>query len=217
MPRVAAPPDVRAAIVDAATVLMERYGFQKMTIDDIAHEAGIGKATIYGYFENKQEVGLAVIDRYHAEVRERQLEICHRDQPSSEILRLFVLERVMSAFDKSDRYCKSMDDSLATLRPIVLAKRGRFREEEAQMLAELIERGMGAGEFRAGDALTWARTVLTCVGGLMPYSLSPRERNDRETVVRQTNEVLDLILRGMAMGVAAEPDDEGRTNGKRNE
>lgn len=198
MPRVAPCPDVRAAIVDAATLLMERFGYQKMTIDDIAHEAGIGKATIYGYFENKQEVGLAVVDRYQDEVRSKQREIAARSLPAGETVRLLVLERIVGALDTAARYCRSFDESLSALKPIVLARRGRYREEEAEILAEVISRGMEAGEFKKGDPPALARTVLTCVGGLMPYSLSPRERTERETVLRQANEVLDLVFRGLA-------------------
>ena len=38
MPRVAAPPDVREAILDAAMRLMEWYGYRKMTMEDIAEK-----------------------------------------------------------------------------------------------------------------------------------------------------------------------------------
>jgi len=48
-----APADVRDAILDAAERLLARYGYRKMTMDDLASEAGIGKGTTYLHFPSK--------------------------------------------------------------------------------------------------------------------------------------------------------------------
>ena len=42
--------DARDTILDAADGLIQRFGYQKTTVDDIAREAGIGKGTIYLHF-----------------------------------------------------------------------------------------------------------------------------------------------------------------------
>src|SRR5437763_1237801 len=42
-------------ILDAADRLLARYGYQKMTVDDLAREAGIGKGTVYLSFPGKSE------------------------------------------------------------------------------------------------------------------------------------------------------------------
>lgn len=46
----------RDAIKASAIQLFEKQGYNQTTIEDIAREAGIGKATIYGYFSTKEEV-----------------------------------------------------------------------------------------------------------------------------------------------------------------
>ena len=43
--------------------LLARYGYRKMTIDDVAREVGIGKGTIYLHFKSKEDVALSRIDR----------------------------------------------------------------------------------------------------------------------------------------------------------
>ncbi|HWD41802.1 MAG TPA: TetR/AcrR family transcriptional regulator [Fimbriimonas sp.] len=197
MPRVAACPDVREAVIEAATRLMERYGYRKMTIDDIAQDVGIGKATIYGYFQNKQDVALAVIDGYQRRVRERQAAIAAEPLLPQDRLRRMVLAKVLFAFDTATRYNQSLDDSLATLKTIVLRRRGRYNEAEAELVAGVIAEGLKQGIFWTEDPLATARTILTCISGLMPYSLSSRELQSREMVEATTNQVLDLILQGM--------------------
>ena len=52
----------RRAITTAAVRLFSENGYEKTSIEDIAHEAGIGKATVYGYFANKEEIFLSYCD-----------------------------------------------------------------------------------------------------------------------------------------------------------
>ncbi len=59
----APPSDLRSRVLDATDRLLARYGYRKMTVDDIAAEAGIGKGTVYLAFSSKEDVALSCIDR----------------------------------------------------------------------------------------------------------------------------------------------------------
>jgi AcrR family transcriptional regulator len=199
MPRVSSCPDVRNAVLEAAINLMQRFGYKKMTIDDIATECGIGKATLYGYFENKQEVGLAVLDYYHRTIQDRWKNILARSVSSSEKLRLMIRERVLYLFDVATLHRQSMDDCLAALRPLLLSRRDLYAEQESKLLSEVLVEGVRSGEFVLGglpdpDPLLVARSILICTGGLMPLNLSPKELASREQVSEMTRRVTDLLL-----------------------
>lgn len=43
-------------IVEAARKLFYRYGFKKVSMDEIANEAGVTKRTIYMYFKSKEDL-----------------------------------------------------------------------------------------------------------------------------------------------------------------
>jgi AcrR family transcriptional regulator len=62
-------------ILDAATTLLVRWGYRKTTIDDVAHEAGVGKGTIYLHWKDKNELFRAAIwreqQRYIDELQRR--------------------------------------------------------------------------------------------------------------------------------------------------
>ncbi len=45
--------EVREAILDATDRFLARYGYKKMTIDELAQEVGIGKGSIYLLFARK--------------------------------------------------------------------------------------------------------------------------------------------------------------------
>ena len=50
-------------ILDAASELLQRWGYKKTTIDDIARQAGVAKGTIYLHWQTKQELFIALIVR----------------------------------------------------------------------------------------------------------------------------------------------------------
>ena len=54
--------ETREAIKSAAMRLFTEKDFDTTSIEDIAQAAGIGKATIYGYFANKQDIFLTFCD-----------------------------------------------------------------------------------------------------------------------------------------------------------
>ncbi len=50
-------------ILDAATALVERWGFDKTTMEDIAREAGVAKGTIYLHWGSREDLFMCVLLR----------------------------------------------------------------------------------------------------------------------------------------------------------
>ncbi|CAN5601227.1 TetR/AcrR family transcriptional regulator [soil metagenome] len=56
-------PEKQAAILDAATTVFLREGYERASVDTIAAVANVSKRTIYNHFSDKKELFLAAIDR----------------------------------------------------------------------------------------------------------------------------------------------------------
>lgn len=72
-----APSDTAAArerLVDAAEACIDRFGLAKTTLEDVAREAAVSRATIYRYFANRDELVLAVLLRDLDRSREHELD-----------------------------------------------------------------------------------------------------------------------------------------------
>ncbi len=69
-------------ILDAAGELLLRYGYKRITIDDIAAAAGVGKGTIYLHWKTRDDLFDAVIAREYAEVMDEMLEVIRQDPQS---------------------------------------------------------------------------------------------------------------------------------------
>ncbi len=64
-----AAPELRVErVLDSAAELLVRWGYQRVTIDDVARHAGIGKGTVYLHFRSKDALFLTVLIRVHREL-----------------------------------------------------------------------------------------------------------------------------------------------------
>jgi AcrR family transcriptional regulator len=188
---------VKDAILDATDRLLARFGYRKMTVEDLAAEAGIGKGTIYLHFSSKEEVVLSHIDRIVDRLKDRLKEIARSNASAAERLRLMLLTRVLFRFDSIQHYTQSLNDLLAALRPGLLARRAQYFEAEAQIFAEVLTASLESGEFSFDDEHATAHALLQATNGLLPYSLSTTELGEREEVEQRAADVANLMLRGL--------------------
>jgi AcrR family transcriptional regulator len=189
--------DIRQMILEAADRLLARYGYKKMTIDDLAQEVGIGKGTIYLHFSSKEEVALSHIDAIIEHLKERLWAIARSEADVGVRLRLMLLARVLYRFDSVQHYSQSINDVLSALRPALLARREHYFEEEARIFAEVLTEGKKQGVFDYTDASQTAHTLLLATNSLLPYSLSTRELGEREDIQTKTARIADMLLTGL--------------------
>lgn len=64
--------DITDSILDAVNRVVSKKGLVGTTIDAVAAEAGVSKGGVLYYFPNKQNLLLAMIDRYEATFSERR-------------------------------------------------------------------------------------------------------------------------------------------------
>lgn len=197
MAAIAPKENVREAILDATDRLLGRFGYRKMTVEDIAAEAGIGKGTVYLHFSSKEEVVLSRVDRMVDHLKERLREIAQSDTTAAERLQSMLLTRVLFRFDSVQHYTQSLNDLLSALRPGLLARRALYFEAEAQIFAAVLNEGRKSGEFSFEDAHSTAHALLQATNGLLPYSLSTTELGEREDVARRVSDIAKVMLRGV--------------------
>src|SRR5579872_4245897 len=194
--------DMRDIILDASSRLMQRYGYRKMTMDDVAREARIGKGTIYLYFRSKEDVALSCADRNTERVQDRLRTIAQSGGSPADRLREMLVMRVLLRFDIAQPYARSLDDLYTALRPAFLARRERWLEAEAQIFADVLIEGRLLGTFDMHDAILTAHTLLLATNALMPFSLSPQELGARDDVQHKVEHVVDVLLKGVLRRVA---------------
>ena len=191
------PRDIKNAILDATDRLLAGNGYQKMTIDELAAEVGIGKGSVYLHFSSKEEIALSHIDRIIERLKERLTVIAAKPSTCKSRLREMLVERVLFRFDSVQHYTQSLNHLLSKIRPTLLERRKRHFDEEARIFAHLIKEGVEAGEFARVNVNDTARSLLLATNSLLPYSLSTQELGERKEIEKRVSALADLLLNGL--------------------
>ena len=191
--------ETREAILDAAERLLTRYGYGKMTMSDLAEEAGIGVGTTYLHFPGKAEVGLAVVTRANLRVVEEQRRIAAAPGPTETRLRDVLTQRVLIRFERLQR----QKHSLAELRTAVERQKGLreqgvlWREQETQIVVGLLTEGTKRGEFKVDDAASTADAMLWATEAFLPKNLRHEDLEAPHLVPERVHRIVDLLLRAV--------------------
>lgn len=204
---------VRDRILDAAEVLLGRFGYRKMTVDDLAAEAGIGKGTVYLSFRSKEEAVLGTVDRIVDAACAEMARIAASGRPAPARLHAMLLARVLVRFDRVAGYRESLADLLSSVRAGLLERRTQHFSREADVLAAVIRRGQAEGQLVPGSAARFARALVLATNHFLPYALSPRELGDRARLQRDASDVARLLV--TALTVTAPRSDGARRRAPR--
>lgn len=66
MPKIVDKEEMRNAILDAAMSVFAEKGFHAATVSHVAQAAGLAKGTLYIYFDSKDALTTAIVDRHFA-------------------------------------------------------------------------------------------------------------------------------------------------------
>jgi TetR/AcrR family fatty acid metabolism transcriptional regulator len=140
-------------IINAAERVFAKKGFDEARMDDIAEETGLSKGTLYLYFESKDALIIAILDRIFQ--REfRQLEYLEQEGISAaeaiwqltdlvthDIVGMLQMIPIVYEFLALAFRNKYVQDSLKT-----------YINQYLDILVPIIQRGIDTGEFRQVDA-----------------------------------------------------------------
>jgi AcrR family transcriptional regulator len=152
----------RREILDAAAELLVRRG-ASATVDDVAAAAGVAKGTVYLYFPSKDALLAALRERFSADLLARVEEAT---RPSAAATHAARLERLVTVF---------VDFTLSegALHGVLFREiPARDADEPVRhALAQLVQAGSRAGEFRVRDAKATSQFLWHGLHGLVVGAL----------------------------------------------
>jgi AcrR family transcriptional regulator len=179
-------------VLDAAADLLVRLGYRRVTIEEVARQAGIGKGTVYLHFPTKEALFLAVLLRTHHGVTRRM--VARMEADPAEVLP----GRAMRSL-----YLDIADDPVT--RPLYLGDSevlGRLAHEAVDTLGALSRRRQEAGRawfgllceaglLRPGDVDAQLYQLSAITTGFyfldtLPVPGAPAERTRKAELLEQT-------------------------------
>lgn len=187
----------RRAILDCAARLFRHYGAAKTTVADIAREAQMGVGTFYLVFPSKDAILRELSSSAHVRVLEAMREVAAARAYDSFGERLSgVLEMRVSKFHELAEEGQHACELVHCKTGPVSGVHAQFREDEAALLAEIIQTARASGEIAPLDVARAVALVQRAYATLSPpwlFEQSPDES------LRVAHEMCRLLLLGFLM------------------
>lgn len=186
----------RRHIVSQAAREFARLGFDQANMNTLAEQAGIGKGTIYLYFENKRELFLTML-RYIAQDHISAI------RPALAVDGT-IQQRLEGLFGAFVRLAQDERDNFNVYMSALYGVNRSFRAEATRLLhdyiasiALLLEQSQARGEIRCQNVEAIALMILSLTES---YVLSAHILGQSEQSIRlQACLVSELILHGIAL------------------
>ena len=184
----------RQRIIHEAAGEFARLGFEQANINTIAELAGIGKGTIYLYFENKRELFLAML-RHIAQVQLSSIRAAlARDGNIHQRLKGLFLAFAQLANEERD-YFKVYMSALYGVNRVFKEEATRLLRDYIAVIALMLEEAHIRGEIRNVNRESTALMVLSLTES---YVLAAGVLGQSEAeIARQAESVANLILQGL--------------------
>jgi AcrR family transcriptional regulator len=183
-------PDKEETILEAAARVFSGRPFHEVLIDEVATAAGVGKGTIYRYFETKEDLYFAALLYSFDELSVALAESLARETSPRRRLERIAREVLSFSWDRREIFALLLSDE----------RRFPKREEEMQKRREAVTRlaqeaileGIRRREFRGIDARIGAelfRGMIRAANGL---------RRPEDTLDGLVSEIVGIFTRGIA-------------------
>ncbi len=159
------PEKTRAAILQAAIREFAEEGMAGARTDAIAKAAGVNKALLYYYYQDKEALYGASLDYAFGQLRERMMGVLDREMPPGDKIRAYVAAHF--DFIASHPQYRSL-----VQREMMRAGQGsphlerigkRYFQPLFLRLSEVIRAGIAAGDFRPVDPVHFIPSMIALV------------------------------------------------------
>lgn len=154
-----APAGARS-ILEAATALFSRDGYESVSVSAIAEQAGVCKANIFHHYESKEVLYLEVMRKASAEHAEMAEALLKEDCSCAEKLRRFTEFDTRTMIENELRTRLVLRELGEPCETTVRRLAHQVFRRNFSLVTELFEQGIRSGEFRAdldpvASALAW--------------------------------------------------------------
>lgn len=149
-------------ILEAAKQVFGRFGFAKTTLDDVASAVGMKKASLYYYYESKEELFKDVVKSETSEfITELDKKVFDKNNVHDQ-LNTYIKTR-LDYFQKLINLHNLTVNSILEFRPISELLYREFFDKQIQIVVKIISDGMQNGELKNVNADRTANIFVSAI------------------------------------------------------
>lgn len=193
----------KQAILDAAQELLARHGYAGLSMRELAIESGLAKATIYHYFQDKEEIFRQVLERDMRTVHEHVLSAIDKEEGCLAKLRAFVYTMFSLMHARQSiimSVLRELGENKQLLRDVMCV----HRQTHLGPLMTLIQQGVDEGVFRPVNIEYTTYSLLGMINAFVAFKFYFRDPSDADLGSNSTmisedvaEHTVQLILEGL--------------------
>jgi AcrR family transcriptional regulator len=186
------PEERRNELMDAAEQLFIEKGYDHTSASDIIRKVGVAQGTFYYYFESKDEILKAVIDRHAMRYIEFVRDIADDDAMSALQKIQGIVDRLISMKDRKRR----LSDSLNLEGKVMKHERfhGYVETTLIPLLAKVVRQGIREGVFEVEHPDETTELILLLVRHLISDVRSIEDRDLRAVKAEAATALIEKAL-----------------------
>jgi TetR/AcrR family transcriptional regulator len=190
----------KSLILDAARKRFAYYGFSKVTMDEIAADVGMGKASLYYYFPTKESLYEMLLREEAVQFFSAIEKTLKQDLPAYRIFRIYANER-LEHFKKLANLRALSFQTAVDSRPCFFELFREFQQSEIDIMQQILQAGKKRGEFVVSNQKKTAEVIIQMFYGARAWNLKMRPNVlDEETFDAMKiamREMIEIILNGI--------------------
>ena len=190
--------DFRDRLVEVATDLIGRHGYDGLTLRALANELGCSPMTPYRYFKDRDEIFAAVRSAAFREFAEAQLAALRPGQTPLERLQALGAAYIRFAVDRPNAY--RLKFSLSQPQPDPYPELRDAELESWLPLANAVQDAVDSGDLE-GDAMVLAHVFWSSTHGLVSLHLA-----GKLVIGPELEDLIEPLLNALVRGNAARPE-----------
>jgi AcrR family transcriptional regulator len=169
--------EAKMKIIDIARNIFTHFGFKKTTMEEIAHATRKGKSSIYYYFNSKEDIFKAVVEKEAEELKEELYRKISEIEDPIDRLKVYITVRMRKLNQLTNFYSALKSDYLSHLEFIEQIRKS-YDLDEIRVVAGIIQDGIESGKFAVEDPQLSAVAIVTAMKGLeVPLFLNKEHAN----------------------------------------
>lgn len=195
MPKIVNKEERRKEIAFACYDLIHDVGIKKLTISQVAKTAGIGKGTVYEYFENKEDIIFEIINHHIDEYHEEFLNDIKNIETTREKVLLF-FKFVMDDSEENLKHFNGYKEFLSIVlsgeKDAMLDYNTSCNDFFMRQLSIVLQEGINKGEL-LDTALDLVEGIMTFEKGVVLLKMSQRDFDAKNVIETFINNLFNLI------------------------
>jgi AcrR family transcriptional regulator len=188
--------ETRERILGVSARIFGKYGFQKTTIDEIAHGAHKAKGSVYYYFESKEELFRAVVADEISIIKSGLTKVLINSPDVTSMIRNFLITR-MTLLKDATNYHETVRAEFTGDFDFLGDIRAEFFRFELELLKAILDKGVKDQTIEVKDTSATAQVIMMAFKAIeIPFYLQKKFTQYEQTVV----ELLDILIRGLEKG-----------------